>query len=93
VGSLHGMAMLLYKLIKRFEEMFNGIIKNSIGLIETKGFVGLVEAADAMVKAAGVNIIGSKRTGGGFAVIVEGNVTAVKVAVIEGALAAKRVGN
>ncbi|MHB8276888.1 MAG: BMC domain-containing protein [Candidatus Humimicrobiaceae bacterium] len=68
-------------------------MKHAIGLIETKGFVGSVEAADAMVKAADVNIIGSKQTGGGFiTVIIEGDVAAVKTAVVEGALAAKRVG-
>ncbi|MCL4386673.1 MAG: BMC domain-containing protein [Actinobacteria bacterium] len=65
----------------------------AIGLFETKGFVGLVEATDAMVKAADVRIIGSKQTGGGFiTIVVEGDVAAVKTSVVEGALAAKRIG-
>ena len=68
-------------------------MKHAIGFIETRGFVGLVEAADVMVKAADVTILGTKRTGGGFmAVVVEGDVAAVKVAVVEGALAAKKIG-
>jgi len=68
-------------------------MKKAIGLIETRGFIGSVEAADTMVKAADVTILGSRLTGGGFiAVIVEGDVAAVKVAVVEGALAAKKIG-
>ncbi|MHB1376520.1 MAG: BMC domain-containing protein [Candidatus Humimicrobiaceae bacterium] len=68
-------------------------MKNAIGLIETKGFVGAVEAADAMVKAANVTLLGEKQIGGGyFTVIVEGDVGAVKAAVDAGAAAVKRVG-
>jgi len=68
-------------------------MKNAIGLIETKGYVGAVEAADAMVKAANVNLVGEKQIGGGyFTVIVEGDVGAVKAAIDAGAAAAKRVG-
>ena len=68
-------------------------MKYAIGFIETRGFIGLVHAADTMVKAADVTILGTKRTGGGFmAVAVEGDVAAVKVAVVEGALAAKKIG-
>jgi len=68
-------------------------MKNAIGLIETKGFVGSVEAADAMLKAANVNLLGEKQIGGGyFTVIVEGDVGAVKAAIDAGAAAAKRVG-
>ncbi len=65
----------------------------AIGLIETRGLVGAVEAADAMVKAANVNLVGQERIGGGLVtVIVKGDVGAVKAAVDSGAAAAKRVG-
>jgi len=65
----------------------------AIGLIETRGLVGGVEAADAMVKAANVKLIGQERIGGGLVtVIVKGDVGAVKAAVDAGAAAAKRVG-
>jgi microcompartment protein CcmL/EutN len=68
-------------------------MKDAIGLIETKGLVGSIEAADAMVKAANVKLIGRERVGGGLVtVIVEGDVGAVKAAVDAGASAAKRVG-
>jgi len=65
----------------------------AIGLIETRGLVGAVEAADAMVKAANVKLVGQERIGGGLVtVIVKGDVGAVKAAVDAGAAAAKRVG-
>jgi microcompartment protein CcmL/EutN len=65
----------------------------AIGLIETRGLVGAVEAADAMVKAANVKLVGQERIGGGLVtVIVKGDVGAVKAAVDSGAAAAKRVG-
>ena len=65
----------------------------AIGLIETKGLVGMIEAADAMLKTANVHLIGKEHMGGGFmTVIVEGEVTAVKASVDAGAAAAKRVG-
>ena len=65
----------------------------AIGLIETRGLVGSVEAADAMVKAANVTLMGQERIGGGLVtVIVKGDVGAVKAAVDAGAAAAKRVG-
>ena len=65
----------------------------AIGLIETRGLVGGVEAADAMVKAANVKLMGQERIGGGrVTVIVKGDVGAVKAAVDAGAAAAKRVG-
>jgi len=65
----------------------------AIGMIETKGLVGSIEAADAMVKAANVTLMGEERIGGGFVtVIVKGDVGAVKAAVDAGAAAAKRVG-
>ena len=68
-------------------------MNKAIGLIETKGFVAVVEAADAMLKAANVRLIKYQSIGGGYVtVIVEGDVGAVKAAVDAGAAAAKRVG-
>ena len=68
-------------------------MQSAIGLIETKGLVGAIEAADAMVKAANVSLLGQERIGGGYVtVIVEGDVGAVKAATEAGAAAAKRVG-
>ena len=65
----------------------------AIGMIETRGLVGSIEAGDAMVKAANVTLMGEERIGGGFiTVIVKGDVGAVKAAVDAGAAAAKRVG-
>jgi len=65
----------------------------SKGFIETKGLVAAIEAADAMVKAANVEIVGRKIIGGGLVtVIIEGDVGAVKAAVEVGAEAARKVG-
>ena len=65
----------------------------ALGLVETKGLVGAIEAADAMVKAANVVLIGSEYVGGGYVtVMVRGDVGAVKAATDAGAAAAKRVG-
>ena len=65
----------------------------SLGLIETKGLVALIEAADAMVKAAKVELIGKETIGGGYVtVMVRGDVGAVKAATDAGAAAAQRVG-
>lgn len=65
----------------------------ALGMIETKGLVGSVEAADAMVKAANVSLIGKVHVGGGLVtVMVRGDVGAVKSAVDAGAAAAERVG-
>ena len=62
----------------------------ALGMVETKGLVGAVEAADAMVKAANVVLIGSEYVGGGFVtVMVRGDVGAVKAATDAGAAAAK----
>jgi microcompartment protein CcmL/EutN len=62
-------------------------------MIETKGFVGMVEAADAMVKAARVELVGYEKIGGGFVTaIVRGDVAAVKAATEAGQRAAERVG-
>ena len=67
---------------------------NALGLIETKGLVGSVEAADAMVKAANVTLIGKKHVGGGLVtVMVRGDVGAVKAATDAGAAAAEKVGD
>jgi ethanolamine utilization protein EutM len=66
---------------------------DALGLIETKGFVGMVEAADAMVKAARVELVGYEKIGGGFVTaIVRGDVAAVKAATEAGQRAAERVG-
>ena len=65
----------------------------ALGMIETKGLVGSIEAADAMVKAANVTLIGKERVGGGLVtVLVRGDVGAVKAATDAGAAAAQRVG-
>lgn len=67
--------------------------KEALGLIECKGLVGAVEAADAMVKAAKVSLIGKEFVGGGYVtVMVRGDVGAVKAAVEAGSVAAKKVG-
>jgi len=68
-------------------------MNDSLGLIETKGYVGSVEASDAMVKAAGVTLARQIQIGGGLVtVVVKGDVGSVKAAVEAGAEAAKRVG-
>ena len=65
----------------------------ALGMIETKGLVGSIEAADAMVKAANVHLIGKVHVGGGLVtVMVRGDVGAVKAATDAGAAAASRVG-
>src|ERR1700742_2076151 len=66
---------------------------HALGMIETKGFVGMVEAAAAMVKAARVELVGYERIGGGYVTaIVRGDVAAVKAAVEAGSRAAEKVG-
>lgn len=69
-------------------------MSDALGMIETRGFVGMVEAADAMVKAAKVELVGyEKGYGGGYiTAIVRGDVAAVKAATEAGARAAERVG-
>ena len=67
--------------------------KQALGMVETKGLVGSIEAADAMVKAANVHLIGKVHVGGGLVtVMVRGDVGAVKASVEAGGAAAKRVG-
>lgn len=66
---------------------------NALGMIETKGLVAAIEAADAMVKAANVVLVGKEQVGGGLVtVLVRGDVGAVKAATDAGAAAAERVG-
>ncbi len=65
----------------------------ALGMVETKGLIGSIEAADAMVKAANVTLVGKENVGGGLvAVMVRGDVGAVKAATDAGAAAAERVG-
>jgi len=65
----------------------------AIGMIETRGFVAMVEASDAMVKAAKVQLIGYEKIGGGFVTaIVRGDVASVRAAVEAGMRAAEKVG-
>ena len=69
------------------------ITDNALGLIETKGFAAMVEASDAMAKAAHIDFIGSKKIGGGYiTAIIRGDVAAVKAALDAGKRAAERVG-
>jgi ethanolamine utilization protein EutM len=65
----------------------------ALGMIETKSFAALVEAADAMVKAARVELVSYEKTGGGFVTaVVRGDVAAVKAAVEAGVRSAEKVG-
>jgi ethanolamine utilization protein EutM len=71
----------------------NGSFGTALGLIETKGWVGLVEATDAMCKAANVEVVKTIQIGGAYVTtIVRGDVGSVKAAVEAGAEAAGRVG-
>lgn len=66
---------------------------DALGMVETRGLVGSIEAADAMVKAANVTLVGKETIGGGYVtVLVRGDVGAVKAATEAGAAAAQRVG-
>ena len=66
---------------------------DAVGLVETKGYVAAVEAGDAMVKAANVELVGYESIGGGLVTaVVRGDVAAVKAATDAGAAAARRVG-
>ncbi len=65
----------------------------ALGMVETRGFVGAVEAVDTMVKSANVEILGTKEIGGGLvSVFVQGDVGAVKAAIDAGAAAVNKVG-
>ena len=69
------------------------VFSDALGMIETRGFAAMVEASDAMVKAAKVEIVGYEKTGGGFVTtIVRGDVAAVKAATEAGSKAAERIG-
>ena len=68
-------------------------MSDALGMIETRGFVAMVEASDAMVKAARVELVGYEKIGGGFVTaVVRGDVAAVRAATEAGARAAERVG-
>lgn len=68
-------------------------MKEALGMIETKGLVGMIEAADAMVKAANVTLVSYEKIGGGYVTaLVRGDVAAVKAATDAGAAAARKVG-
>jgi ethanolamine utilization protein EutM len=74
-------------------EAVDGIYREALGLIETRGFVAMVEASDAMVKAAKVMLVGYEKIGGGYnTAIVRGDVAAVKAATDAGGAAASKVG-
>lgn len=69
------------------------MIKEALGMVETKGLVGAIEAADAMCKAANVELVGYEKIGSGLVtVMVRGDVGAVKAATDAGVSAADRVG-
>jgi ethanolamine utilization protein EutM len=71
----------------------NDNTSDALGMIETKGFAAMVEASDAMVKAAKVELIGFEKIGGGYVTaIVRGDVASVKAAVDAGVQAAQKVG-
>lgn len=68
-------------------------MKEALGMVETRGFVAMVEAADAMVKTANVVLVGYEKSGGSYCTaIVRGDLAAVKAATEAGAAAARRVG-
>ena len=69
------------------------IYSDALGMIETRGFAAMVEASDAMVKAAKVELVGYERIGGGYVTaIVRGDVAAVRAALDAGGRAAERIG-
>ncbi|MBO1005821.1 BMC domain-containing protein [Pseudogracilibacillus auburnensis] len=69
------------------------MVREALGMIETRGLVGAIEASDAMVKAANVELVGKELVGGGLvSVMVRGDVGAVKAATEAGAEAVQRVG-
>jgi ethanolamine utilization protein EutM len=83
----------LQKPISRTTGFGNGQHGEALGLIETKGLVGMIEATDAMLKAASVSLAGRVQVGGGFiTTLVRGDVGSVRAAVEAGAEAAGRVG-
>ncbi len=78
---------------QRSSSASNGFAGEALGLIETKGLVGVIEATDAMLKAANVTLAGRVQVGGGFVTtLVRGDVGSVRAAVEAGAEAASRIG-
>lgn len=70
------------------------VFENALGMIECRGFAAMVESADAMVKAAKVELVSYEKTGGGYVTaIVRGDVAAVRAALDAGGRAAERVGD
>jgi microcompartment protein CcmL/EutN len=68
-------------------------ITEALGMIECRGFAAMVEASDAMVKAARVELVGYEKTGGGYVTaIVRGDVAAVKAAIEAGVRGAEKIG-
>ena len=68
-------------------------MSDALGMIETRGFVAMVEASDAMVKSAKVELVGYEKIGGGFTTaIIRGDVAAVKAATEAGSKAAEKIG-
>jgi ethanolamine utilization protein EutM len=86
--------LLLYQVSVTFCAGFPPTMNNeALGMVETRGFVGAVEAADAMVKTANVKLIGKEYLLNGYvAVLVRGDVGSVKAATEAGSIAARRVG-
>ncbi len=77
----------------RSGERIIAVTGEALGMVETRGLVGLVEASDAMCKAAGVRLVKSIEIGGGYVTsVVRGDVGSVKASVDAGAAAARRVG-
>lgn len=69
------------------------MIYQALGMVETRGLVGMIEASDAMAKAANVRVVGFEKIGGGYTtVLIRGDVAAVKASVEAGAEAASRIG-
>jgi len=69
-------------------------VKGAIGVLETRGFVGMVEAADTMLKASNVTVLTQERIGAGLvSIIIHGDIGAVRVAIDSGAEAAKKAGD
>jgi ethanolamine utilization protein EutM len=89
-----GFAVIKKKIIIKKRKELKKMEKQALGMVETRGLIGSIEAADAMVKAADVSLIGKEQIGSGLVtVMVRGDVGAVKAAVDAGAAAAKRVGD
>ena len=85
--------ILLYSATVRTGTQEIQMASEALGMVETKGLIGSVEAADAMVKAANVVLVGKEYIGAGYVtVLVRGDVGAVKAATDAGAAAARRVG-